>query len=257
MQKNVFHLKEFDVILKIVLGIIFVPILLLNILGPLLIKKAQKLPARVKFNEHDEQEFLSSREEDFNALDESIRCLGFEYIGSSFMEDSHTKTNFSLYSNEKELTCAMVVSMVSNVKSITYVEFSQTYSDGSMLDVSNADQVSPFPKTDFKVAVRYPKITEIEELYSIFRKLKNSLKNSSTPIAYDKATGFNMVEEYMAMESDDLVSKGYCKEEIDEEGKRLLTLKGAYLITWKSVFPGNKFMNWSNASQARKLLNNA
>lgn len=243
-------------ILNIVLGIVFVPIFLLNVLGPLLIKKTQKLPARVKFKEHNELEFQSNRKDDFNILDESVRNLDFEYVGSSFMEDSHTKTNFSLYSNENELTCAMVVSMVSNVKSITYVEFSQAYSDGSMLDVSNADQVSPFPKTHFKLAVRYPKIHDSEELYGVFKKLKKSLKNTSVPIAYDKETGFRMVEDYMAMESDDLVSKGYCNEDIDEEGKRSLTLKGAYLITWKSVFPGNKFMNWSNASHARKLLKN-
>ncbi len=173
------------------------------------------------------------------------------------MEDSHTQTNFSLYSNRTELTCAMVVSMVSNVKSMTYVEFSQAYSDGSMLDISNADQVNPYPKTAIKIAVRYPEINDPEELFKVFQKLKHSLKNTSNPVPYDEATGFKMVEDYMAMESDDLVSKGYCNEKVDEEGKRSLTLKGAYLITWKSVFPGNKFMNWSNASYARRLLKNA
>lgn len=244
-------------ILKIVLGIIFVPILLLNLLGPLLIMKTQRLPARVRFKEHDEQEFLSTRDEEFNSLDRSIRGLGFEYIGSSFMEDSHTQTNFSLYSNEKELTCATVVSMVSNVKSITYVEFSQAFADGSMLDISNADQVNPYPKTSIKEAVRYPEIKDPEELLKVFQRVKRLLKNSSSPVPYDKETGFKMVEEFMAMESDDLVKKGYCKDEIDKEGKRPLTLKGACLITWKSVFPGNKIMNWLNGSYARKLLKNA
>lgn len=244
-------------IFNIVLGIIFVPILLLNLLGPLLIKKTQKLPARIKFNEHDEQKFLSTRDEEFINLDKSIRGLEFEYIGSSFMEDSHTQTNFSLYSNDKELTCATVVSMVSSVKSITYVEFTQIFADGSMLDISNTDQVNPYPKTSIKEAVRYPEIKEPEELFKVFQKLKRLLKNSSSPVPYDKQTGFKMIEDFMAMESDDLVKKGYCKDEIDQDGKRPLTIKGAYLITWKSVFPGNKILNWLNGAYARKLLKNA
>jgi len=147
-----------------------------------------------------------------------------------------------------------VVSMASKVKSITYVEFTQVYSDGSMLDISNANQVSPYPQTDFKISLRYPEVQDPKNLYDILKKVKNSLKTSFKPIAYDKMTGFKMIEDFMAKESDDLVRKGYCKEAIDDEGKRSLTLKGAYLITWKSIFPGSIFMNWSNASYARKLL---
>ncbi len=244
-------------ILKIIIGVIFVPLILMNVIGPFVIKKVQKLPARISFNKHDEEEFLLNRDEEFHSLNGQIRNLGFEYIGSSFMEDSHIQTNFSLYSNENELTCAMVVSIVSKVKSITYVEYSQAYSDGSMLDVSNSDQVSPYPKMDLKLAVRYPEITDPEQLYIVFNKLKKSLNNSSSPIPYDKETGFKMVEEFMAKESNVLVSKGYCKDEIDENGQRSLTFKGACVLTWKSVIPGKSILNKLNLAYARKILKNA
>ncbi len=229
----------------------------MNVIGPFIIKKVQKLPARISFNKHNEDEFLLSRDEEYHYLNDKIKKLGFEYIGSSFMEDSHTQTNFSLYSNESDLTCAMVVSMVSNVKSITYIEYSQTYSDGSMLDVSNADQVSAYPKMDLKIAARYPETSDPEQLYNIFNKLKKSIKNSSSPIPYDKATGFEMVEDFMAKESDVLVSKGYCNDEIDGEGKRSLTFKGACILTWKSAFPGKNILNIVNLAYAKKLLKNA
>ena len=244
-------------IVKIVLGIIFVPILLLNAIGPILIKKTQKLPARVKFRSHDEREFFLNRDEYFHALNNEIRNLGFNYLGSSFMEDSHTETHFSLYCNDKDSTCAMVVSMVSKVKTITYLEFSQVYSDGSMLDVSNANQVSPFPKMNIKIAARFPEIDNPSKLYEVFKKLKSSLKNSCQPTAYDKNKGFKMVEDFMAKESDILVEKGYCQEPIDRDGRRALTLKGAYLITWRSVFPGNKIRNMFDLSLSKSLLKNA
>jgi hypothetical protein len=243
-------------LIKIVLGIIFIPIALLNLLGPLFVKKVQKLPARIRFTGHDEKEFLLSRDAEFNQLDSEIKATGFEYAGSSFMKDINAETNFSLYTNEADMTCAMVVSIVSKVKSITYMEFSQLYEDGSMLDVFNATQVSPFPDMDIKIALRFPEIKSPKELYQVFIRIRNYLKNTAKPMAYDKSKGFKLVEEFMARESDELVKKGYCYDEIDAEGKRSLTLKGAYLLTWRSIFPGNRIRDFIDRSYARNMLRN-
>jgi hypothetical protein len=243
-------------IIKIVLGIIFIPIALLNLLGPLFVKKVQKLPARIRFAGHDEKEFLLSRDAEFNQLDSEIKATGFEYAGSSFMKDINAETNFSLYTNENDMTCAMVVSIVSSVKSIIYIEFSQLYEDGSMLDVFNASQVSPFPNMDIKIALRFPEIKSPRDLYGIFLRIKNYLNNTARPVAYDKSKGFKLVEEFMARESDELVKRGYCNAEIDAEGKRSLTWKGAYLLTWRSVFPGNRIRDYIDRSYARNMLRN-
>ncbi len=243
-------------IIKIILGIIFIPVALLNLLGPLFVKKVQKLPARIRFTAHDENEFLLNREEEFNQLDSEIKNIGFEYIGSSYMKDTNAETNFSLYTNETDMTCALVVSIVSSVKTITYVEFSQLYEDGSMLDVFNATQVSPFPDMDVKIALRYPDIKSPKELYNIFLRIKNYLKNTALPMAYDKSKGFKHIEDFMARESDELVKRGYCYNEIDSDGKRSLTWKGAYLLTWRSVFPGNRIRDFIDRSYAARVLRN-
>ncbi len=244
-------------IIKIVLGIIFIPIALLNLLGPIFVKRVQKLPARIRFTEHDEKEFLGSRDVEFNQLDSEIKVIGFEYAGSSFIKDTNTETNFSLYTNETDMTCAMVVSIVSNVKSITYVEFSQLYEDGSMLDIFNATQVSPYPDMDLKIALRYPDIKSPKALYEVFLRIRNFMKNTARPMVYDKSKGFKYVEEFMARESDELVKKGYCNNEIDADGKRSLTWKGAYLLTWQSVFPGNRIRDLIDRSNASRILRNA
>lgn len=244
-------------LIKIVLGIIIVPIALLNLLGPIFIKKVQRLPARIRFTGHDENEFLLSRDDEFIKLDSEIKSLGFDYIGSSFMKDTNTETNLSLYTNETDLTCAVLVSIVSRVKTITYVEFSQLYEDGSMLDIFNASQVSPFPNMDLKIALRYPDIKSPQELYSVFLRIRNYLKNTARPMAYGKSKGFKHVEDFMARESDELVKRGYCFNEIDTEGKRPLTWKGAYLLTWRSVFPGSRIRDLIDRSYASKMLRNA
>ncbi|NLD35828.1 MAG: hypothetical protein GX654_03080 [Desulfatiglans sp.] len=243
-------------LIKIVLGVIFVPIALLNLLGPLFVKKVQKLPARIRFAGHDENEFLISRDEEFNRLDSEIKTIGFEYIGSSYMKDTNAETNFSLYTNETDLTCALVVSIISSVKTITYVEFSQLYEDGSMLNIFNSSQVLPFPDMDLKIALRYPDIKSPKELYNVFVRIKNNLKNTARPMAYDKSKGFKHIEDFMARESDDLVKRGYCYNEIDSDGKRSLTLKGAYLLTWRSIFPGSRIRELIDRSYASRILKN-
>lgn len=244
-------------LIKIAIGLVITPLFILNVIAPLLIKKLQKLPARVTFEPHDEKDFLLSRDEKFHQLNSDIRSLGFEYIGSSFMEDSHSETNFSLYHNESEKTGAMIVRIENNVKAVTYIEFSQLYADGSMLDVSNADEVAVYPKMDLKITVKYPEVRDCSELYSRFKQLRDSLKNSNEAIPFDSSEGFKVVEDYMAKESDILVQKGYCKPEIDDSGKRSLTLKGAYVITWRSVFPGKKIRNALDKLYSNKLLKNA
>jgi len=232
-------------------------IAILYIAGPIFIYCVQKLPARVGFEAVDETSFLSDRSKKFNALDHELKALGFEYIGSSRLLDTHNKTYFSLYSNPEHNTAGMLVSMNSTVDNFTYVEFGQLYADGTMLDVSNAPVVSVYPKMDFKIAARFPKIYSVEKLYSIFLKLKLSLNNSSPSIAYKRAYGFKKVEAFIARESDELVNQGYCKSAVDSEGKRSLTFKGACVFTWKNTFPGKNIYDKLDQAYSRKLLINA
>lgn len=126
--------------------------------------------------------------------------------------------------------------------------------DDFILDVSNADQVAVYPKMDIKILARYPHLSSPEALYAVFKKIKNNYQRIAQPIAYDPAKGFQYVEEHLAKEADILVEKGYCKPEIDSEGKRSLTWKGACLLAWVSVFPGNKLKNRNDLNYAKKLL---
>lgn len=241
-------------VINILLGILLLPILLINILGPIFIKRTQKLTARINFDRQNDNKLTFSGDSKFLSLNQDIEALGFEYVASSSIDNSHAKTDFSLYSHSSDNTCAMLVSINSNIKSVSYIEFSQLYQDGSMLDVSNSAQVSAFPKMNIKLAVQYPEVRSAKELYSIFLRLKDLLKNSAKPIAYDKSKGLEYVERFMADESDELVKLGYCHPEIGKDGKRLLTWKGAYLITLRSVFPGNKFTLLFDRILANKLL---
>ncbi|VAW89842.1 hypothetical protein MNBD_GAMMA17-197 [hydrothermal vent metagenome] len=224
---------------------------------PLWIYRVQKLPARVNFDAVDEEVFLSDQSDKFKLLDNKLKEIGFEYIGSSTLYDIHNTTCFSLYFNAKGNTTGMLVSMKSEADSFTYVEFSQLYSDETMLDVSNSLAVPVYPKMDVKISARFPKVQDVENLYRIFLQLKSSLKNSSSPIGYKREYGFSKIEAFIAKESDELVYLGYCKESIDLEGKRSLTLKGAFIFTWKNIFPGKGIYDKLDQAYSQKLLINS
>lgn len=241
-------------------GIYLAPTIFMNTIGPFIIWKTQKIPAIVSFNGVNEDEFLSNRNEDFLNYDNSLKLQGFEYIGSSTLDGSHTNTYFSLYTNDNLSLAATVVtitSAVQGVKELTYIELSQLYADGTMLDVSNSHTPGAYPKLDLKIAVQYPEINEVSELIRIISILKEKLKNTANPISYKKNLVFKPVEDFLKRESDELVTKGVCKNSIDANGKRSLTLKGAIILTYKSVKPGKQIVAYLNGRKARALLKSA
>ncbi len=196
--------------LTTLIGLILLPVLALNLLGPLLIWRTQKLPARIRFKPHDETGFLANRDDSYRQLDGGIRALGFGYLGSSYMRDTQTEASFSLYTHASDQSCAMLVTMVSKIKTLTYVEFTQVYDDGSLLSTSNVDMPSTYPRMALKLAVRFADVTDPRELYARFRSLRAGLENSARAVPYSAEEGFRMVEDFMDHESDLLVEMGYC-----------------------------------------------
>ena len=232
-------------------------VLHLNVIGPFVILRTLKIPARPRFDEIDEEAHLAASGENYKALSLELESLGFRRVGSSVFADSHNVSNFTLFTNQGDETVAMLVTMHSSQRHFTYAEFSQLYSDGSMLDVSNAPVASPYPRMKLKMAARFPEVNDTATLYEILLKLKKQLSNTARPVPYDAAQGFRPVEAFMERECDELVRLGYCRPEIDRDGRRSLALKGAFLLTWKSVFPANKIVDYLDRKHSRDLLKRA
>jgi len=234
--------------------VLLIPVSLQNLLGPIIVKQTQRLDARFKFIPYAEPDFMLRQDEHYLAICNELKALGFDYVGSSSLAGSHSDSDFSLFCNDQERCSAMLASISSKVMGLRYIEFTQLYADGSILDVSNATQASVFPHLDIKIALRYPELKTVDALYQRFVALRNSLKNSASPVPYDKSKVFSNMETYMERESDELVAKGYCLKPIDANGKRQLTWKGAILLTWKSVAPGRIIKSYLDKAYAKKML---
>jgi hypothetical protein len=245
-----------EILIAVAILVFGIP-LIMNIAGPLLIWKTQKLPAIVKFQPIDDESFMEDRNAAFRAYDKSLRKHGFEVIGSSVLQDSHTRSFFRIYWSSKLKVSAMVVTMKSKVEEVTYLEITQQYDDGTALGVSNSPVAEAYPQHDLKLAFPFPGITSTLELLLRHAKLKSKYKTSAKPVDYAVEKGFYDVEEFLRRESDELLKKGIVKPEIDENGKRALTLRGAYALTYRAIPPGKYIWGYILQRRANAALRDA
>ena len=253
------HIKG-AVVLETIIVIISIAVfgipIFMNTVGPFIIWRTQKLPAIVKFESIDSGEFLQNRNQLFLGYNHSLIDLGFTTIGSSLLKDSHTDSYFRLYWHNDLKLAAMVVTMKSNVEDMTYLEFTQKYSDGTVLDVSNSPRAEAYPKLDIKLAYRYPGVCGVEPLLKIHNTLMDKFKGNVEPVEYDVHSGFREVELFLKEESDALLAKGIVSKLIDSDGKRSLTLLGAVALTYRSVPPGKNIWGYITEKRAERALRN-
>ncbi len=228
---------------------------IMNIFGPFITWKTQKWATNVKFEAIENEDFLSNRSEKYKILSKSIEDLGFSCIGSSVLNNEGGDIFFRLYWDSNSKIAAMCVSATSPIEEVVYMGFSQKYSDGSIMNISNNPFVEVCPKTEIKSSYRFPSVSDAKELLDIFNQIKR--KYSSEVVDFDTSSAFKEMEHFTKLESDELVSKGILKPEIDDEGKRALTLYGAICLTYRAISPGRNIFGYLSERESKKMLSSA
>lgn len=243
-----------ELLLMLVLLFIFWSPVVMNMLGPVVIWKKQKVPAAVKLRAVDEKSFILARRESFRQYDRELKLHGFKSNGSSWLEDSQTVSHFRIYSNSEKLLAAMVVSVESDVEETTYIELFQIYEDESVLVINNSNRIDTSPKVDFKDVFNFPESWSVSEITGLFYEVKGKIKPDAIPMKNNKSCGFNELERFIKKESDMLMERGFLREHIDAEGWRRLTLTGAFSMTVRSVPPGDRVFNYFRNKRQERLL---
>lgn len=241
-----------EIVEWVILGIvIFLGIQYL--LGPIIVLWSQKIPEKYSFKLLESQTFLAERTPTFIELHEKIQDRDFDYIGSSELIMSNSSMYFSIYNNfDKKIACTLVTAQSVPVNT-TFIEFTQMYKNGFVLNVSNAPVINVYPKSESRLSFRFPMVNDFEKLLTLAEKLINSNKKNDEKITFTRGNEFKAVESYLNRELSELIERGWVQSKAIA-GNRRLTIKGALLMTWKMLWPIKQIINKIDISHSKRAI---
>ncbi len=237
-----------------VLQLLGVYLIFMYLVMPLFVLKNNKMPARYKLEPiKDKVQFFVGQDELHIQYHLKIQTLGFSYLGSGQFTNEKTHTSFSLYRNADLGLHGGITSMQSTAMSLTYAEFTQLYDEDTVLSINNSSVDEIYPKTSLKTTLSYPDVHDLETLLAIAKPLVARLNTDKKKFFYDGDDYCAFLESFFNRELDDLIEQGYANDAV-VDGQRSLTLKGAYLMSWKVLWPIKQLRHTLLAKQAKKAL---
>lgn len=222
------------------------------VVGPILVWRSQKFPQAYRFDELGPRKMEAESSIAYKKLHQKIIATGFEYIGSSELKMSQSKTLFSLFYNAETTLSCTLSSVFSQPASSTQVEFTQMYEDGSLTNVNNNPLFHIYPKWDKKTVYRFPKLNSISGLLKAANTLRGKTETAKRA-GYEKDRMFEIVEKHLNKELDRLVELEWVSSRV-EGGERSLTIKGAILMTWQLCWPVKVILGTLDERRSVKAL---
>ncbi len=247
--------------LAVVLTVVGVAAGIFFILGPILVKASAKNPAFPEVETIQPEQIPQPVSDFFQNSMSMLEGEGFELVSYIYWlnEATNTETFISLIGNRREKDYGILVAMFSDAEEVQisldnyYVEFSTDYAEGVEVNTLNSKIPSVFPQKADLLRLQVPG-ADPKRLYEIHRKLAERCGARKTtkylPALEDPAA---FLGELMSREVKDAMKAGYLY--LDKEGKNYLpTWKGAFLMTWKLLWPISMILRITNRYKIRKTL---
>jgi hypothetical protein len=207
---------------------------------PLFVYGSHRTPARYSFKAIDQKDWAATVSALLKSPDEVARiegalcALGFSPVVACQLQ-SHPTTGFLLYTAEDDAASATVGISGTAARAVTTVEFCQLYEDGSVLSLTNSVLPPVYPKWTKKRAYRIPGLTDLDELYRRFSRIRERA-SIALPIRLPEGSELAAVERFLNEELEELCQRGVLSEEITT-GQRRFTVFGAYRTSLKLMWP--------------------
>ncbi|MBE7465849.1 MAG: hypothetical protein HS116_20435 [Planctomycetes bacterium] len=239
-----------------VLGLIALPF----VLGPVLIKFTQRMPAQPEFAALDsERELPPEVYALFKDAVTGLQALGFETHGFlSPVNPMAGQTQYlALFSNPQNRDLAMAagifqVPITSDSLRTLYVEFMTRFEGSESLCTNNSKEIFPFPKVEGKRVEQFVSAQNPSELYGLHRALLQErafppVRALPEPGGYARLVSESMIEGY-----DMQIGTGYLAK-TDDGSHYIPTWKGACLMTWRLCWPLSAWIRGRRDSRAEAL----
>lgn len=221
---------------------------------PILVWSQNRLPDKYTLVSVPIDEFLLESDSSFRALASEVGENGFRCIAASFFNNQTTHSRFLVFVHEEKNFSAIVTQITNpNVPAVLYLEISQIFNDNTLVGVMNAPTSGAYPKSSRKVTFRFSDVTEVEYLVRIMEHILTNYLSSKIAIALPEGRELKKIEEFLNDELAVLIRQGYVQNSV-QSNLRSYTLKGAYLMTWKLLWPVKQICNYRDLAFSKKIL---
>jgi hypothetical protein len=220
-------------------------LLTVYVIGPLAVRWTYRFAARCRPSEVSLAELPEPVALLFAKRIPEIRELSFELTGcfdcGCLASEAHSYVAY--FCNRRTNDFANVTAMVSPKGVAGYLEFSTRFTSGLVLE-TNTNRVLPLTPMNPKTRVfRFPDIQDARTLLHTHRQIIEkhacALRVASEPRGAEIGRFVRLVENYGPRHS----QMGYMRLAEDGETYKL-TWKGAFLMTWRGLFPVSFVRNW-------------
>lgn len=234
-----------------IVGIIFI----IKYIGmPLIIWLNNKVLGRYKLIPIPEEEFLQRSNYIYKSLFNEVKRNKFRYIASCNLYQQKTNIKFSIFTNNEKRLSALVTQITApNVPSITYLEVNQLFDDNTILNIQNSPIIGVYPESHRKVTFRFPEVKSFSNLVDIIELISYDYFSSKKSIALPEGEELNIIEQFLNEEQRELINKGYFQKSV-HDNLRGLTLFGAYMFTWKMLWPIKQIREKRELTFSQKIL---
>ncbi len=229
--------------------------------SPLLIRLLQKQAARPELLpiEREAQGLPAEVGEYFDAQARELSRLGFAFAGYYALLGQTPNVNvvLAVWENQAKRIGALGSVMYAEIAGrhelrVKYVEFCTRFPSDQTLDTNNSGTIGCYGAYPGRRICQFPFIADCAQLFRVHEALVSEERVNCEP-AFRTGNAAQDLAEAMRREMTQQVETGYLY--LDSSGQAYRpTLKGAYLMTWKLLWPVSTVRFWLANRRARQWL---
>ncbi len=240
------------------IGLILVKLIFSGIVAPILVHAKQRMAAKPRFDLFDPRNLPQDKAEYFVRNLQMLQREGFEPGPfASWENGENQRILFALAVNRKNRDMAMSVFATAGTETkpveVRYTEFCTVFADSTELNTNSNPQPDVLKQFPDKKVFSFPRVKDPHHLYNLHRRLLARFALGKEAVLPPKDTEVVAVQMSAARFFSRQIKAGYFQTDKSGEIMRP-TWKGAFLMTWKLVWPVGSIRNILQRRRMNLLL---
>jgi hypothetical protein len=206
-----------------------------HLIAPLIVWRSSTFPFAYSFPSVSWKDMVANSGASYLARHNELQDFGFCPSVASSVEGAHASSFFVIYRSKSDGALVTLIRSVNSVGEFVSIDITQPYVAGVHVSLTNSVTPPIYPPWEKKLVYRLPVQMPFSELWMRFCVLRNQsgLTNPTTILEGEELA---LVEKFSNAELKHLFKIGFVEPEC-LNGKRRFSLKGAYMASWKLLWP--------------------